>query len=87
MIRPRHATVTAKLVEEKNVTASGIFLANASAKALAPKVAVILAVGPKVEGLKKGDKVVFKPYATYEVKEGEKELVMLEDEDILGVVE
>lgn len=87
MIRPLANNITAKLVEEQKVTASGIYLGDATAKALAPKVAEVLATGSAVTSVKPGEKVVFKPYATYEVKDGDTELVMLEEQDILGVVE
>ncbi len=87
MIRPIGANVTAKIVEGSNVTKTGLYLGEAAAAALAPKVAEIIAVGDEISKVKVGDKVVFKPYATYEVKTDKEEYVMLEEDDILGVIE
>ena len=86
MIKPLGKNVTAVIVEGSNVTKSGLYLADNASKALAPKVAKILAVGSEVTGVKKDDQVVFKPYATYEVKADDIDYVMLEEEDILGVI-
>ncbi len=86
MIKPLGNNVTATISEGSNVTKSGLYLAEGATKALAPKVAKILAVGDEVTKVKAGDQVVFKPYATYEVKADDIDYVMLEEEDILGVI-
>jgi len=87
MIRPLGNNVTAKIIEASNVTKSGLYMMDGTAQALAPKVAEILGVGTSAKDVKVGDKVVFKPYATYEVEDKGVKLVMLEDVDILGVIE
>jgi chaperonin GroES len=87
MITPLGNNVTAQLTEATKVTKSGLYLGDAATQALAPKVATILAVGDDVTKIKVGQEVVFKPYATYEVKENGTDYVMLEEEDILGIIE
>lgn len=86
MIKPLGNNVTATITEGSNVTKSGLYLGDSASKALAPKVAKILAVGDQVTKVKPGDQVVFKPYATYEVKADDVDYVMLEEDDILGVI-
>jgi chaperonin GroES len=86
MITPLGKNVTAVIVEHSNVTKSGLYLADGASKALAPKIAKIVAVGDEITKVKPEDQVVFKPYATYEVKADDVEYVMLEEEDILGVI-
>lgn len=86
MIKPLGKNVTAKLVEKSKVTKAGLYLPDSSVEALAPKVAEIIAIGDEITKVKVGEQVVFKPYATYEVQEGDEKFVMLEEEDILGVI-
>lgn len=86
MIQPIGKNVVATIEETANVTSAGIFVGGTSAVKLAPKVALVMGVGDEVTKVKKGDRVVFKPYATYDVKEEKKESVMLEEIDILGII-
>lgn len=89
MIKPIGKNVSAELEKGSTKTATGILLTDPQAQGLAPKIAKILAVGDGVTAVKAGDKVVFKPYATYEVDLGDKDsnIVMLEEVDILGIIE
>lgn len=87
MIKPLGKNVTATIVEANKISAGGIYLGDATAQSLAPKIAEIVAVGDEITKVKVGDQVVFKPYATYEVKEDKTDFVMLEEDDILGIIE
>lgn len=86
MIAAIGKNVTARLMEGSSMTKSGLYLAPGVADQLAPKVAEILNVGDEITKVKVGDKVVFKPYATYEMEINKQKFVMLEEEDILGVL-
>lgn len=90
MITPLGNNVIAKIAEVTKITKSGIYLSDTAANQLAPKEAEILGIGESVTTVKVGDTVVFKPYATYEVciKEDDKtvDYIMLEEDDILGIV-
>jgi len=93
-IRPLHDRVIVKRMEEERKTASGIVIPDSATEK--PDQGEVLAVGPgkKDDGgktiamdVKVGDRVLFGKYAGQAVKiEGEEVLVMRE-EDIMGVIE
>ena len=93
-LRPMQDRIIVKRVEEETKTAGGIFIPETAKEK--PQQGEVIAVGKgKVteEGkvlpldVKVGDRVLFGKYAGTEVKlEGEELLIMRED-DILGVVE
>ena len=93
-IRPLQDRVLVKRIEEEEKTKGGIIIPDTAKEK--PQMGVIMAAGKgkkSEEGkllpidVKQGDKVLFSKYAGTEVKvEGEELLIMRED-DILGVVE
>ena len=93
-IRPLHDRVIVKRLEEERTTASGIVIPDSATEK--PDTGEVIATGigkiledGKVRPLdvKKGDKVLFGKYSGQAVKiEGEEMLVMRE-EDIMGVLE
>jgi len=93
-IRPLQDRVIVKRLEEEQKTAGGIIIPDTAKEK--PQKGEIIAVGPgkrnedgKVQALdiKKGNKVLFSKYAGTEIKvEGEELLIMRED-DIMGVIE
>ena len=93
-IRPLHDRVVVKRMEEERTSAGGIVIPDSATEK--PSRGEILAVGNgKVKDngevvaldVKVGDKVLFGKYAGTEVKvEGEEVLIMRED-DIMGVIE
>jgi chaperonin GroES len=48
-----------------------------------PLIAVVLAVGQDTVKAKVGDRIIYKPYATTPIKEGGKEYLIIQEEDIL----
>jgi chaperonin GroES len=60
-------------------------------------VATVVAVGPgkkdddgklvKIEGLKKGDKVIYREYAGTDYEEGDHKYLLIKAEDILAVID
>ncbi|MEW5912348.1 MAG: co-chaperone GroES [Thermodesulfobacteriota bacterium] len=93
-IKPLQDRVIVLRVEEENKTAGGIIIPDSAKEK--PQQGKIMAVGPgKVlengtklaMTVKKGDKVLFGKYSGSEVKiDGEEMLIMRED-DILGIIE
>lgn len=84
-IKPLADRVVATREEAATQTASGLYLPdNAKEK---PVMAVVQAVGPDVESLKVGDKIVYKEYSTTELKINDKEYLIVKEEDVLATVQ
>ena len=93
-IRPLHDRVIVKRIEEEKKTASGIVIPDSAAEK--PDQGEVLAVGSgkimddgKVRpiALKVGDRVLFGKYSGQVVKVDGDELLVMREEDIMGVVE
>ena len=93
-IRPLHDRVIVKRLEEERKTASGIVIPDSAAEK--PDQGEILAVGKaqvaddgRVRALevKVGDKVLFGKYSGQTVKVEGEELLVMREEDIMGVIE
>lgn len=93
-IRPLHDRVIVKRVEEVRTTASGIVIPDTATEK--PDQGEVIAVGPgkkdesgKVIAMdvKVGDKVLFGKYAGQTVKVNGDEVLVMREEDIMGVVE
>ena len=92
-LRPLHDRVVVKRVEEERTSAGGIVIPDSAAEK--PSEGQVLAVGTgkineageiRALDVKVGDKVLFGKYSGTEVKiDGEEVLIMRED-DILGVI-
>lgn len=83
--QPLGKRVLVKRVEDTKTTASGIIIPdNAKEK---PLMAEVVAVSKEVSEVKNGDKVLFGKYGGgTEVKLGNDEFLVLNTEDILGIV-
>ncbi len=93
-IRPLHDRVIVKRLEEERKTASGIVIPDTAAEK--PDQGEVIAVGNgkilddgKVRALavKVGDRVLFGKYSGQTVKVDGDELLVMREEDIMGVVE
>ncbi|MBI1396100.1 MAG: co-chaperone GroES [Betaproteobacteria bacterium] len=93
-IRPLHDRVIVKRLEEERKTASGIVIPDTAAEK--PDQGEIVAVGTgkiledgKVRPLevKQGDRVLFGKYSGQTVKVDGEELLVMREEDIMGVIE
>ncbi|HEY8097605.1 co-chaperone GroES [Methylobacter sp. G7] len=92
-IRPLHDRVIVKRVDEETTTAGGILLPGSAAEK--PSQGVILAVGNgkqldngtvRALEVKVGDKVLFGKYSGNEVKVDGDDLIVMREEDIMGVL-
>jgi chaperonin GroES len=93
-IRPLHDRVIVKRLEEERKTASGIVIPDTATEK--PDQGEVVAVGPGKRddsgkliemALKAGDRVLFGKYAGQTVKMDGQELLVMREEDIMGVVE
>ena len=93
-IRPLHDRVIVKRVEEDKLSPGGIVIPDSATEK--PIEGEIIAVGNgkllengelRALDLKKGDKVLFGKYSGTEVKVGGEDLLVLREDDIMGVIE
>ena len=93
-IRPLYDRIIVKRVEQQRTTASGIVIPDSAAEK--PEQGEVLAVGSgrvlqdgSVRSLqiKPGDRVLFGKYAGQTVKVDGEELLVMREEDVLGVIE
>ncbi len=93
-IRPLHDRVIVKRVEAERTTASGIVLPDSAGEK--PDQGEVLAVGPGKRDdngkqvaldVKVGDRVLFGKYAGQAVKVDGQEVLVMREEDIIGVIQ
>ena len=93
-IRPLHDRVIVKRLEEERKTASGIVIPDTAAEK--PDQGEVLAVGNgkvledgtvRALQLEKGDRVLFGKYSGQTVKVDGEELLVMREEDVMGVIE
>jgi chaperonin GroES len=84
-IQPQPDYVVAKHQEAQAKTASGLYLLdNAKEK---PKEALVVTVGKGVDGVKAGDKIIYKnSYEATEVKQGGSDYVIVHKENIVATL-
>jgi len=93
-IRPLHDRVLVRRAEEEEKSSGGIILTDSAKEKPMQGIAVsvwngkVLAYG-KIHSLdvKVGDKVLFGKYSGNEVKVDGEELLMMREEDIMGIIE
>jgi chaperonin GroES len=92
--RPLHDRVVVRRIEEEEKTSGGIIIPDTAKEK--PMQGEVIAVGPGARDetgklipldVKKGDVVLFGKWSGTEVKIGGKELVIMKESDILGIVE
>ncbi|MBI3561236.1 MAG: co-chaperone GroES [Gammaproteobacteria bacterium] len=93
-IRPLHDRVIVRRLEEERKTAGGIVIPDTATEK--PVQGEVMAVGKgkildngqaRPLDVKKGDKILFGKFAGSEVKVDGKELLVMREEDIMGVLE
>ncbi len=94
-VRPLGDKILIKRAEAQKKTDSGIYLPE-SAKDK-PKEGKVMAVGSGILNketgrympfsVKKGDRIIFSSYAGTEVKLGDDEMLILTEDDVLGIIE
>jgi len=92
-IRPLHDRVVVKRVEEERTSAGGIVIPDSAAEK--PQKGEVVAVGNgkvnengdvRALDVKVGDKILFGKYSGTEIKVDGEEVLIMKEEDILGVL-
>lgn len=84
-IKPLRDQVVIEPTTKEEKRKSGIILPD-TAEEKKPEQGKVIAFGPKVKDIKKGDLVLFTQYAPNEVKVNNKDLLVVKAEDILAVI-
>ena len=93
-IRPLNDRIVAKRIEQAEEVRGGIIIPDTAKEK--PQEAEIIAVGPgKLDDngkrtpmdVKKGDRVLIGKYSGSEIKIGDEDLVVLREDEVLGVIE
>lgn len=93
-IKPLNNRVLIERIMSEEITPGGIYIPDAAKEK--PAEGVVLAVGPgsgNIEGfvkpmaVKVGDMVLFTKYGGTDIKIDNKELIIMSEDDILGIVE
>ena len=93
-IRPLHDRVIVKRLEEERTTASGIVIPDSAAEK--PDTGEVITIGTgkvlddgksRALDVKPGDKIIFGKYSGQTVKVDGEELLVMREEDIMGVLE
>ncbi len=93
-IRPLHDRVVIKRVEEEETTESGLYIPDTAKEK--PIQGDVVAVGDgkildngekRSMAVKEGDRVIFAKYAGTEVEVGGQEVLVMREDDIMGVIE
>lgn len=82
--QPLGKRVLVKRVEEANTTSSGIIIPDSAQEK--PSVGEVVAVSKDVSVLENGNKVIFGKYAGNEVSMGADKFLVLEVDDIFGII-
>ena len=93
-IRPLHDRVIVRRMEEERTTAGGIVIPDSAAEKPVQGEVIAVGKGKILENgdirpldVKVGDKVLFGKYSGTEVKVSGEDLLVMREEDIMGVVE
>ena len=93
-IRPLHDRVIVRRLEEERKTAGGIVIPDTAKEKPIQGEGIAAGKGKILENgqvrpldVKVGDRVLFGKYSGTEVKVGDEELLVMREEDIMGVVE
>lgn len=93
-IRPLHDRVVVRRVEEERTTAGGIVIPDSATEKPMRGVVMAIGAGKRLDNgdlcalaVKVGDEVLFGKYSGTEIKIAGEELVVMREDDIMGVVE
>lgn len=86
-IRPIGKRLVLKTIKKEEKTSSGILMPDSAVEK--PVYAEVISVSKEIEdeNIKVGDRVIYTKYKGTEIKDGEEEYILIDIEDVLGVVE
>lgn len=83
-VRPANTQLFCRPLEAAKQTASGFLLPDNSVEK--PKMAEVINVGAGVSQFKSKDTIIYKSYATTDIKLNGEEFFLVAEDDVLGVV-
>jgi chaperonin GroES len=83
-LNPVGPRIVAQREEASKKTASGIYLPDSAQEK--PQFAKVLAVGPNVMVIKKGDRIIYGEYKATELKIDGEEFIVVDEQDVLATV-
>ena len=93
-IKPLHDRVVVRRLPEEEMSAGGILIPNAAQEKPHQGEVVAVGAGKQLEdgsvrkmAVSEGDRVLFGKYSGTEVKLGSEELIVMREDDIMGIVE
>lgn len=86
MVNPLTDKVLVKKNKEEKKTASGIILPDSIDREF-PEQGEVIAIGPKVYTLYRGQQVVFSKYGVDEIKVGEETYSIMPESNVLAIIE
>lgn len=86
MLRPIRDKVLVRIEPPEEMTEGGLWIPETTQGRTKPHLATVEAVGPKVEKVKVGDRVVIGNWSGVKIGDGTEQMLLLEDE-ILGVID
>ncbi len=79
--------ISIKKKDSAQKTESGIILPESSIQEKAQDIGSVMAIGNKVEHIKKGDQVLFKNYTADELSIDDEEVLVINQENIIAILE
>ena len=93
-IRPLHDRVIVRRMEEERMSAGGIVIPDSATEKPAQGEVLAVGNGKKLDSgevrpldVKVGDRILFGKYSGTEVKVGGEDLLVMREEDVMGVIE
>lgn len=86
-IRPVRNKIVAVEPQKETKTKSGFYIPEAAANKTKQTMAEVIAVGPDVEGINTKDTIIYTAFSEERVKVGDKEYLLIDEEDVTGVLE
>ncbi|MDO4605118.1 MAG: co-chaperone GroES [Helcococcus sp.] len=86
-IRPIGERLVLKAIKKEEKTSSGILMPDSAIEK--PEYAEVVAIAKEIEdkNIKINDKVVYTKYKGTSIKDGDEEYILIDFEDILGIIE
>lgn len=84
-IKPLRDCVVVKAITQEEKTKSGIVLPDTAAKEK-PEQGKVIACGPKIKDIKKGDIIIFESYSPTEIKVDNEDFLVIKEENILAII-
>ncbi len=85
IFEPHNDNVIAEPEKAQEKSKSGLYLGTVSSREQ-PRLAKVIAIGPKVKEVKVGDRILFQAFATSDLKVGDDEYIALKEEFVVATV-